>query len=366
MYQAPYFENADTSRTELARRNTDVYVEPRGISRQTIPEYGPPPRSLSAPVVNDDIDMHLAYGDAPRPDTPPAAKEQELRGLMTKFDRLMIEAQCIQHSAATIITSLQANPEAMAAVALTLAEISNLITKMGPSILTVLKGSAPAIFALLASPQFLIATGVAVGVTIVMFGGYKIIKQIQRNAVEKKEASQVEEALVFDGELSSIESWRRGIADAEAESVATSVDGEFITPEAMRVRKERIRHRAREERRREEDEGDDDERSTIKATSVNGGDSRSSNAPTTKRKETTPPPAPAPTPVPLRRSSRSVYESYGTETIKASKLLEPKKAKKSNALKVLFKKGLKHHDKSVPEEKVRSRSHKPRLLEMQG
>jgi hypothetical protein len=340
MYQAPYFEDADISRTELVRRHTDAYVEAHDISRQTIPEYGPLQRSMSTPAGRDDVDMHLAYGDAPRPDTPPTVKEQELQGLTSKFDQLMAEAQCIQHSAATIIASLQANPEAMAAVALTLAEISSLITKMGPGILTLLKGSSPAIVALLASPQFLIATGVAVGVTIVMFGGYKIIKQIQKNATEKKE-SPVEEALVFDGELSSIESWRRGIADVEAQSVATSVDGEFITPEAMRVRKERIRDRAKEERRREEDE-----ESTIKAESVDG------SVRTIKRKEAS-----------VRKSSRSVYESYSTETIKPTKLDEQKKTKKPNALKVLFKKGLKHEK---DEEKVRSRSHKPRLLEMQG
>ena len=88
--------------------------------------------------MSNDIDMHLAYGDI-HPDNlvihrspKSGSKEAELKGLMTKLDKLMLEAHCIQHSAATIIATLQANPEAMAAVALTLAEISNLLSENGP------------------------------------------------------------------------------------------------------------------------------------------------------------------------------------------------------------------------------------------
>merc|ERR1711964_540010 len=87
------------------------------------------------------------------------------------------------------------------------------------------------------------------GVTVVMFGGYKIIKKIQANNEAHKEANRMEEAMVYEGtEMGSIDTWRRGIADAEAQSVATSVDGEFITPEAARQKKERIKERRREER----------------------------------------------------------------------------------------------------------------------
>jgi hypothetical protein len=194
--------------------------------------------------------MNLAYGQLP-PDLLPrnsVDKEIELKATMSKLDALLLEAHCIQHSATAIIANLQSNPEAMAAVALTLAELSNLLTKMSPSILTALKSSSPAIFALLASPQFLIAGGVALGVTVVMFGGYKIIKKIQANAEAKREANRMEEALVYEGDLGSIDVWRRGIAEIEAQSVATSVDGEFITPEAARQKKERIKERAMEER----------------------------------------------------------------------------------------------------------------------
>lgn len=211
-----------------------------------------PIRSQSNPDFhNEDIDMNLAYGKLPPDLQPRHSEEEELKNTMSRLDSLLLEAQCLQHSATAIISTLQANPEAMAAVALTLAELSNLLTHMSPGILGMLKASSPVIFGLLASPQFLIAGGVALGVTVVMFGGYKIIKRLQADNEVKKEANRMEEALVYDNiEMGSVESWRRGIADVEAQSVSTSVDGEFITPEAARQKKERIKDRKREERAR--------------------------------------------------------------------------------------------------------------------
>lgn len=195
------------------------------------------PRSKS--VAN--VDMDLAYGEAhpaslgqnEKPD-----EEEELNGLVAKAKGLLEEAECVQHSAAATIEHLQKNPDAMAAVALTLAEISNLVAKMAPSVLAALKASAPSVFALLASPQFLIAAGVGVGVTIVMFGGYKIIKKLttgpeQSTGEDKEPAAEVDELLELQSEhLSRVEAWRRGVADAEAMSVGTTADGEFITPTA--------------------------------------------------------------------------------------------------------------------------------------
>ncbi|KAI9054233.1 hypothetical protein LZ554_001401 [Drepanopeziza brunnea f. sp. 'monogermtubi'] len=205
---------------------------------------------------SDGIDMNLAYGKLP-PDLLPGyegerQKEEELKATMTKLDEMLMEAHCVQHSATAIITNLQANPEAMAAVALTLAELSSLLKTVSPGIITALRSSSPAVFALLSSPQFLIAGGVALGVTVVMLGGYKIVKQIQANAETARGVPRMEEAMVYEGtEVGSIETWRRGIADVEVESVATSVDGEFITPGAARQKRERIKERKREERSHE-------------------------------------------------------------------------------------------------------------------
>ena len=178
------------------------------------------------------IDMDLAYGDFPPPleIAPRAEEEIELKGLVNRVKMMLEEAECLQYSATAIIASLQKNPDAMAAVALTLAEISNIVSKMAPGALIALKGSAPAVFALLASPQFMIAAGVGVGITVVALGGYKIIKKIQAKQAEADPG--VDELLEIGGDVSKIDNWRRGIAEVQAESVGTSVDGEFITPQA--------------------------------------------------------------------------------------------------------------------------------------
>ncbi|KAK4691027.1 hypothetical protein P7C71_g5888, partial [Lecanoromycetidae sp. Uapishka_2] len=176
--------------------------------------------------------------------------EAEMKSLVGTVKRILEEADCLQYSASAIINSLQKNPDAMAAVALALAEISNIARKMAPGALTAMKGSSPAVFALLASPQFLIAGGVAVGVTIVAFGGFKIIKKLQA-----KNAMQVEgmdEMMEIGGDMSSIDNWRRGIAEVEEQSVGTSAEGEFITPAAFAMSKLDLNDgRASEFRRKE-------------------------------------------------------------------------------------------------------------------
>jgi hypothetical protein len=208
----------DVLRKELTRRHTDGPI-PQSSYRAS--------RSNSEPH----IDMDLAYGDLPPPLPVQKYDDGELREKASKLTMLLDEANCLQYSVTAMIENLQKNPEALAAVALTLAEISNIVGKMGPGVLTAMKGSFPAVVALLASPQFMIAAGVGVGVTIVALGGYKIIKKIKA-----KKENELEEPLVLDElqgqELSRIEMWRRGIAEVEADSAGTTVDGEFITPGA--------------------------------------------------------------------------------------------------------------------------------------
>lgn len=196
------------------------------------------------------VDMDLAYGDVPPPLPAKKYDDVELKDKASKITMLLEEANCLQYSVTQTIENLQKNPEALAAVSLTLAEISTIVGKMGPGVLMTLKGSFPAVAALLLSPQFMIAGGVAVGVTIVALGGYKIIKKIQaENAEIAASATPMPMAArgrvdsgadlnVLDElepeELSRVELWRRGIADVEAESQGTTVDGEFITPGASR------------------------------------------------------------------------------------------------------------------------------------
>lgn len=248
------------------------------------------PRSDPSLVKKKSIDMNLAYGDVPpdlafRHDLDPACDEQgadaaedpqeaEALDLLDRIEDFLEEAQCMHHTASSMIESLQRNPEAAAAVALSLAELSSLIGKMSPGFLAFLKGGSPAVFALLASPQFLIAAGVAVGVTVVMFGGWKIVKRVKDSGARTLEAplamrafpqpapgaspedhqnalpapapapasaASYDEALVLEEveELSSIETWRRGIVPfGEGESVA---DVELMSPEAERALREKYR-----------------------------------------------------------------------------------------------------------------------------
>ncbi|MBE7182230.1 MAG: hypothetical protein INR71_13680 [Terriglobus roseus] len=218
----------DAKRMELYRRHSDT-SQAISMSR----------RSRKSRSV-DDVDMDLAYGEVPPPlPARTMTQEAELRGKANRLQQLLDEANCLQHSVSATIEKLQKNPEALAAVGLALAEVSALVAKVGPRALPAVRGAFPAVFALLASPQFLIATGVGVGMVVVMLGGYKIIKRRVKDKAELDRGGQAlsEGALQeLEPELSHIEVWRRGIADAEADSSGTTVDGEFITPMAARMR----------------------------------------------------------------------------------------------------------------------------------
>lgn len=203
-----------------------------------------------------DLDKHTAYSDEPTlydDEQLVEGEREQAEQLIHKIENLLDQAHCAQHSATAIITHLQERPDAAAAVALTLAELSGIITKLSPGFAAILKGTSPAIFALLASPQFLIGTGIAVGVTVIMFGGWKIVQRIAQGSVGAKQPmayeaaaapppplqidNGVDEAIVLETvevDISSIDTWRRGIS-TEFELA----DMELMTPEAGRVVKER-------------------------------------------------------------------------------------------------------------------------------
>lgn len=300
------------------------------VSESDLSTVRPTPPPKDKKKKKKEIDMNLAYGNIPpdlasRTDLGPVTKaeeeraqaeaelkrQQEARTLMARIDTILDEAEAVQHSATSIIDHLQRKPEAAAAVALMLAELSTLLKTLGPGFLSVVKGGSPAIFALLASPQFLVGVGVAVGVTVVCFGGWKIVKRIKEakavaaerdasaQAFEMQDQQQyaprggqsgfeagsrygapgpgsVDDALVLEEELSTIETWRRGIVPSEADdeelarSIAESADLELITPDAARsvrddgrsirtVRTHRSSksHRSHRSHRRSEDGADD-------------------------------------------------------------------------------------------------------------
>jgi hypothetical protein len=243
----------------LARTRSDLEIEANkrmSMGSDLHLAYGDIPPDLADRV---DLDQHTShshhYYDEPEgmgfPEGHVEDEREQAEQLIHKIENLLDEAHCAQHSATAIITHLQERPDAAAAVALTLAELSGIITKLSPGFAAILKGTSPAIFALLASPQFLIGTGIAVGVTVVMFGGWKIVQRtFAKKAVAYEGAAPapaaavprleepVDEAIVLETvevDISGIDTWRRGIVDWGYESA----DQELMTPEADRVTRER-------------------------------------------------------------------------------------------------------------------------------
>lgn len=350
-----------------------------------------------------DIDMNLAYGNIPpdlasRTDLGPvtpaeerdaesqeeARKEEEARKLMSRIDTLLDEAECVQHTATNIIDHLQRKPEAAAAVALLLAELSTLLKTMSPGFLGIVKGGSPAVFALLASPQFLIGVGMAVGVTVIFFGGWKIVKRIKAAkalAAEKSAGAQAfemqhqpppptaawdnpafqyeaasaygppgpgshDDALVLDDEfaldeeLSTIETWRRGIVPSGEDE--ESVDLELITPEAARsvrgdamsVRTSRTHrsskshrsHRSHRTHGNENEDVDAPARPSSKAHTSAESEAGSDRSRRTSRSKMT-----------TRTEMRAIEDGSRQEENTLDTVLRPKE-KKSSMLKTLFKK----------------------------
>ncbi|KAF1811950.1 hypothetical protein P152DRAFT_38436 [Eremomyces bilateralis CBS 781.70] len=217
--------------------------------------HRPRPASARSASTTDSIDMDLAYGSfshhslVPSTPTSPVAVDPEIEIKLSALTRMLDEANALQHGVTATIASLQKNPDALAAVALTLAEVSQIVSKMAPAGLATLKGSFPAAMALLASPQFAIAVGVGVGVTVVMLGGYKIVKRMQKKRLDEvtlegrsREEEEAQELLELNGDFGRIERWRRGVpmsagtgTEYIGSQVGTSVEGEFVTPGASRV-----------------------------------------------------------------------------------------------------------------------------------
>lgn len=252
-YVMPYAETMAVSKRDLN------HTEMRSMAMSTREPGGMVPRTRSANELSvvkprKEIDMDLAYGNIPpdleyRTDLDPRGEEKEATDLVHRVENLLDEAKCVHHSATATITHLQKDPDAAAAVALSLAELSSLVKKTSPAFLAVMKSASPAVFSLLASPQFLIGSTIAVGVTVVCFGGWKIVQRVneQRAAREalayenvpmdrpaplrtqSEYGAGVDEALIIDDDLSSIETWRRGIVPGETESA----DFELITPTAI-------------------------------------------------------------------------------------------------------------------------------------
>ncbi|KAI8724249.1 hypothetical protein NCS52_00282600 [Fusarium sp. LHS14.1] len=267
-YQNPY---AETIPMDLALPQSQLArVEMRSVAPSA---YGPGGgamvqrnRSTGELVKmkpHKEIDMDLAYGNIPpdladRTDLDPQyGNEKEAKALVHRVEGLLTEAKCLHHSATTTMAQLQKDPDSAAAVALSLAELSKLVKKSSPAFLMLLKSGSPAVFSLLSSPHFLIGSSIAVGVTVVCFGGWKIVQRVKEQQAAREAlmyepmdrpapmrtqseyaprrapteySAGMDEALIIEddlSEVSSIETWRRGIVPFGEDETA---DMELITP----------------------------------------------------------------------------------------------------------------------------------------
>jgi hypothetical protein len=105
-----------------------------------------------------------------------------IQTLLARVQSIIDEIQCLSAGLTTLITELQKTPETFAAVGLSLAEIAQMVTHIAPAATIVLKSTFPTIFALISSPHFAIVAGVAGAATVVVLGGYKIVKNIMAGA----------------------------------------------------------------------------------------------------------------------------------------------------------------------------------------
>ncbi|KAF3905262.1 hypothetical protein ABW21_db0205037 [Orbilia brochopaga] len=144
--------------------------------------------------------------DLSLPPPPPADEEDDhLTALFLQVQDIIDHAAAAQSSVITLVEALRRDPETLAMVGITLAEISTIIAKLSPAALAGAKLSWPLVFSFLASPQFAIIAGVGIGTTVILLGGYKIIKKmIYGEPAKPPEIIDMGGTVVEEGEVRSI------------------------------------------------------------------------------------------------------------------------------------------------------------------
>lgn len=210
----------NSSEQALSRRHTESSLLHRGMIHRSLSE--------------DKVDMNLAYGKLP-PDltTISIRNGEKSHNRASTLVKMLDEATCLQYSITSTIENLQKNPDALAAVIKSLAEIGDSVDLMAPGTLSHLKSNLPDIMALLANSKLFLATAADLGIKIASLSGCKMDKSVkdesERQVIEEFEACQNNEG----SELTVIENWRRKIADAKAESHGINSEGEYITPTVL-------------------------------------------------------------------------------------------------------------------------------------
>ncbi|CCX07150.1 Similar to hypothetical protein [Tuber melanosporum Mel28]; acc. no. XP_002837198 [Pyronema omphalodes CBS 100304] len=126
-----------------------------------------------------------------------------VQALLARVQSIIDEIQCLAFGLSTLITELQKTPETFAAVGLSLAEIAQMLTHIAPGVMIFLKTAYPTIFALISSPHFAIVAGVGTAATVVVLGGYRIVKSIMAGADDnlKMAYGEVPDEAILGGEI---------------------------------------------------------------------------------------------------------------------------------------------------------------------
>lgn len=130
-----------------------------------------------------------------------------VQALLARVQSIIDELQCWAAGLSTMIAELQKTPETFAAVGLSLAEISQMLTHIAPGAMIVLKAAFPTVFALISSPHFAIIAGVGTAATVVILGGYKIVRSIMAGADDNLRLAygdEPDEAILGGGILGEI------------------------------------------------------------------------------------------------------------------------------------------------------------------
>ncbi|KAK6343730.1 hypothetical protein TWF730_011319 [Orbilia blumenaviensis] len=181
------------------------------------------------------------------PQRPEVDEEDDhLTALFTQVQDIIDHAAAAQSSVVTLVDALRREPETLAMVGLTLAEISTIVAKLSPAALAGAQISWPVVFSFLASPQFAIVAGGVIGTTVILLGGYKIIKKmIYGEPAKPPEIIDMGGTVVDEGDVRAITAAGEPPAPTPAVAEITQRVEEIRVNDTARERERERHHRSR-------------------------------------------------------------------------------------------------------------------------
>ncbi|RVD89511.1 uncharacterized protein DFL_000515 [Arthrobotrys flagrans] len=185
----------------------------------------------------------------PMPPRPEVDEEDDhLTALFTQVQDIIDHAAAAQSSVVTLVDALRREPETLAMVGLTLAEISTIVAKLSPAALAGAQISWPVVFSFLASPQFAIVAGGVIGTTVILLGGYRIIqKMIYGEPAKPPEIVDMGGTVVDEGDVRAITAAGEPPAPTPAVMEITQRIEEIKVNDTARERERERHHRSRKD-----------------------------------------------------------------------------------------------------------------------